>query len=134
MPGRRSKVLTEVELELMDVVWEQGEATAGSVMEALSPERTGEAARSTVRTMLRILEKKGYLKHREEGRSYVYRPVIDREEARRRMIRHLADRISRGSTNLLVRYILELEETSREELEEIKRWIEEKTREQEEEG
>lgn len=132
MPGRKSKVLTEVELELMDAVWEQGECTAGSVMDALSPERQGEAARSTVRTMLRILEKKGYLKHREEGRSYIYRPVVDREEARRRMIRHLADRISKGSTHLLVRYILELEETSGEELEEIRRWIEEKTKDEEE--
>lgn len=129
MPGRPSKVLTEVELELMHIVWEQGEATTASVREALSSKR--ESAGSTVRTMLGILERKGYLKHRVKGNRYIYKPVIDRKEATRRMICHLADRICEGSTNLLMKYMLELEEVSGEELEEIKRWIEEKEQEKE---
>lgn len=127
MPVRKSKVLTEVELEFMEVVWEQGEATARSVLEVLYPTR--KPAESTVRTMLLILEQKGYLTHRVEGRTYVYRPVVDREEASKRMIQHLADRISGGSTDVLVKRIMELEKISEEELGEIKRRIEEKEQE-----
>ena len=129
MPGKPSKVLTEVELELMHIVWEQGEATSRSVLEALTSKR--ESSDSTVRTMLRILERKGYLAHRMEGRMYVYRPVVNRDEALRRMVHHLADRMCEGSTNLLVRHVLESEEIPWEELEEIKRWIEEKEQERE---
>lgn len=129
MPARKSKVLTEAELELMEIVWEQGEATAYSVRKAQSSTRA--SARSTVRTMLRVLENKGYLKHRVEERTYVYRPVIDREEASRRMIRHLADRITGGATNLLVKCILDVEEISGEQLAEMKGWISEKEQEEE---
>ena len=116
------QVLTEVELEFMEIVWEQGEATAQSVQETLFSMR--QLADSTVRTMLQILERKGYLAHRAEGRTYVYRPVIDQEEATRKMIQHLADRVSGGSMNVLVKRILELGKISEEELEEAKRRIE----------
>lgn len=122
MAGRRSKVLTDVELEFMEVVWDQGEVTARSVVDALYTTR--KLADSTVRTMLQILEQKGYLAHRAEGRTYVYRPVIDQEEATRKMIQHLADRVSGGSMNVLVKRILELGKISEEELEEAKRRIE----------
>ena len=132
MPGRRSKVLTEVELELMEIIWEQGESTAASVRKALSSTR--QSARTTVRTMLEILERKGYLRHRAEGRIHVYEPVIDREEGTRRMIRYLADRISGGSTSLLVQHILKVEQMSGEELNQIKHWVEEEAKEQEGEG
>ena len=135
MAPRRSEILTEVELEFMDVVWDQGEATARDVLDALY--ETKKPAESTVRTMLRIMERKGYLTHRVEGRTYIYRPALDRDEATRQVIRHLADRISKiskGSADPLVKRILEVEEISSEELEEIKRWIEEKAREQEDEA
>ena len=134
MAAERSNVLAEVELELMDVIWEQREATAQSVQRMLRSRRR--VTNSTIRTMLRILERKGYLKHRVEGRArmYVYEPVIDREEATRRIVRHLADRISGGSTNLLVQRILEVEGISAEEVEEIRRKIEERAKEQKEEG
>ena len=121
MPGRKSKVLTDVELEFMEVVWDQGEVTARSVVDALYATR--KPADSTVRTMLQILEQKGYLTHRVEGRTYVYKPVVGREEATTRMIQHLADRVSGGSMNVLVKRIAELGKISAEELEEAKRRI-----------
>ena len=127
MPARKSKVLTEVELEFMEIVWEQGEVTARSMVDILYPRR--KPAESSIRWMLQNLENKGYLEHRLEGRTYVYRPVVAREEATRKMIQHLADRISGGSTDVLVTRIMELEKISEEELEEIKRRIEEKEQE-----
>lgn len=127
MPARKSKVLTEVELEFMEIVWEQGEVTARSMVDILYPRR--KPAESSIRWMLQNLENKGYLEHRLEGRTYVYRPVVAREEATRKMIQHLADRISGGSTDVLVKRIMELEKISEEELEEIKRRIEEKEQE-----
>lgn len=124
MAAGELRVLTRVESEFMEVIWEQGEATARSVLEALYERK--KPAEATVRTMLRIMEQKGYLTHRVEGRTFVYRPMIGREEATRMMIQHLADRISEGSMGLLVKRILEMEDISEEELEEIRQWIDEK--------
>lgn len=132
MPARTSKVLTEAEQELMEVVWELGRGTAEAIREALSSLR--EASNSTVRTILRILERKGYVRHCEQNGVFVYEPVIDREEATRRMIRHLADRVSEGSTSLLVQHILKVEPLSGEELKRIKEWVEEEVEAQEGEG
>lgn len=109
MDRRRPRVLTEAELEMMDIVWQQGQATAQSIQEVFcSAQRP---ANSTIRTILRILERKGYLTHHVEEKTYVYRPAIDQEDASRQMIRHLADRISGGCVRGLLEQILELEES-----------------------
>ena len=107
MPGRRPKVLTEAELELMDTMWELGEATAQSIQEASPSSR--KPSNSTVRTILRGLEQKGYVRHRAEGRIYVYEPVLGRDEAARKMVQDVAHRISGGSAKVLIQRILELE-------------------------
>ena len=73
MARKKSATLTEAELRLMDIVWEKGKATVGDVVEAL-PGRTP-LAYNTVLTTMRILEQKGYLKHEENGRAYVYQAV-----------------------------------------------------------
>ena len=82
---RKSPILTETELRLMDVLWEKGKATVSEVVAALSrPEKA--PAYSTVLTMLRILTEKGYARHEKEGRAYVYHPVVLEAESVRVML------------------------------------------------
>jgi predicted transcriptional regulator len=113
---KKSPNLTEAELRLMDVVWEKGEATVSEVAEAL-PRELG-LAYNTVLTTMRILEEKGFLRHTKskEGRAFVYRAVVGRDEASRTALRYLVSRFFRNSPELLVLNLLEDEELSRKEL------------------
>ena len=120
MARKKSPNLTEAELRLMDVVWEKGEATVSEVAEAL-PRDLG-LAYNTVLTTMRILEEKGFLRHSKskEGRAFVYRAVVGRDEASRTAVRYLVSRFFRNSPELLVLNLLEDEEISRKELRRIR--------------
>ena len=123
MARKKSPNLTEAELRLMDVVWEKGEATVSEVAEAL-PRELG-LAYNTVLTTMRILEEKGFLQHTKskEGRAFVYRAVVGREEASRTAVRYLVSRFFRNSPELLVLHLLEDEELSGRELRRIRELI-----------
>jgi BlaI family transcriptional regulator, penicillinase repressor len=123
VPRQKSSTLTEVELRLMNVVWQKGPATAGEVLEALPKDPP--TAYSTVVTMLRILEEKGYLRHTKESRAFVYHPVVDRTEASRNAVRHLVRKFFNGSPELLVLNVLEHEWMDAKELKRLKKLIEE---------
>jgi predicted transcriptional regulator len=86
---KKSLILTDHELRLMDVLWQREEATVADVVEALPPPAL---AYSTVLTTLRTLEQKGYIAHEEDGRAYVYHPVVQRDDAAKSAMRHLVDR------------------------------------------
>ena len=105
MPPSKSPTLTEAELRLMDVLWEKGPSTVQQVLEAL-PTRPS-LAYNSVLTTIRILEKKGYVKHAKDGRAYVYMPLVERAEATRSEISHLLHRFFKNSHELLVLNILE---------------------------
>jgi len=117
---RKSPTLTEVELELMDVLWEKGRATVSEIVEALPDERL---AYSSVLTMMRILEQKGYVEHEKEGRAFVYRPVVDRQQAQKSVIGYLLKRFFNNSPELLVVNLLETEELGPAEIEKLKEMI-----------
>ena len=87
MPPRKSATLTEAELRLMEVLWGKGSATVQQVLEALP--RRPRLAYNSVLTTIRILEKKGYLKHVKDGRAHVYIPLIGRDDATRTAVRQL---------------------------------------------
>ncbi|MCU1233142.1 MAG: transcriptional repressor, CopY family [Candidatus Solibacter sp.] len=120
MARKKSPNLTEAELRLMDVVWDKGEATVSEIAEAL-PRELG-LAYNTVLTTMRILEEKGFLRHTKskEGRAFVYRPVVGRDEASRTAVRYLVSRFFRNSPELLVLNLLEDEELSGKELRRIR--------------
>jgi predicted transcriptional regulator len=120
---KRSPNLTEAELRLMDVLWERGSSTVADVAEAL-PKELG-LAYNTVLTTMRILEEKGYLTHSksEEGRAFVYRPLVGRQEAGRNAVRYLVSRFFRNSPELLVLNLLEDEELSEPELRRIRQLL-----------
>ena len=120
MARKKSLNLTEAELRLMDVIWEKGSATVGEVAEAL-PGEPG-LAYNTVLTTLRILEEKGYLEHTKskEGRAFVYRALVGRNEAGRNAVRYLVSRFFRNSPELLVLNLLEDENLDARELARIR--------------
>ena len=116
----RLKNLGEVEQSVMDYIWSRGSTTAEACREALATTRPMKD--STIRTVLRRLEEKGFLRHTKakEGRAFVYRAVVDREQASRTAVRHLVSRFFRNSPELLVLNLLEDEELSRKELRRIR--------------
>ncbi len=120
MARKKSLNLTDAELRLMDVIWEKGAATVGEVAEAL-PKEPG-LAYNTVLTTLRILEEKGYLEHTKskEGRAFVYRALVGRNEAGRNAVRYLVSRFFRNSPELLVLNLLEDENLDARELARIR--------------
>ena len=116
MPRPKSLSLTEAELRLMDVIWDKGRATVAEVAEALPKDL--DLAYNTVLTTLRILEDKGYLKHSKskEGRAFIYRAVVSREQASRSAVKHLLRRFFGNSAEALVLNLLEDEKLGEEEL------------------
>jgi len=120
---KKSPHLTDAELRLMDVVWEKGKATVSEVVERLPEDLP--LAYSTVLTTLRILENKGYLRHTKDGRSFVYRPVVRREEARESAITHLLRRFFEDSPELLMLNLMERRKIGARELARLRKRIEE---------
>ena len=123
MPRKASPALTDAEARVMAVLWRLESATVGDVVAALVPERT--VSYSTVQTILRILEDKQYVVHAKVARAFIYRPVVDQRQARRRALRHLATRMFNGSPSLLVMNVLHDEEMDPHELQRLKKLIEE---------
>lgn len=121
MARRRSPTLTDVEARIMAVLWQQEQATVADVVAALQARRS--PSYSTVQTMLRILEQKGYVAHEKIGRAFVYRPIIDQRQARRSALSHLVSRLFEGSPALLVLNVLEDERIDPAELERLKKLI-----------
>ena len=122
MPPTKSATLTEAELRLMDVLWQQGSSTVQQVLEALPGKSP--LAYNSVLTTIRILEKKGYVRHIKDGRAYIYRALVEREEASRSEIRHLAHRFFQNSHEMLVLNILEERGVDAEELNRLRQLLE----------
>jgi len=123
MPRRRSPALTDAETRIMAVLWERTTATVADDVAALNKKRT--VSYSTVQTILRILEGKGYVSHEKVGRAFIFRPRVDERQARRRALRHLMTRMFNGSPSLLVLNVLEDEQIDSDELVRLKKVIEE---------
>lgn len=121
MARRKSPTLTEVELELMEVLWNKREATVSDIVDAYDEPKP---AYSTVLTMMRILEQKGYVSHNKEGRAFVYKPRVDRKQAQKSAIGYLLSRFFNNSPELLMVNLLEDEEMSPAEIERLKEMIE----------
>lgn len=122
MARSRSATLTEAELRIMNVLWQKGSATVHEVLQALPAEPA--LAYNSVLTIVRILEKKGYVKHAKDKRAHVYTPCIDRKDASRFEVRHLVSRFFGNSDELLVLNILEEKSIDPEELERVRQLLE----------
>jgi predicted transcriptional regulator len=118
MPPRKSITLTEAELRLMKLLWARGESAVSDLVAAI-PE--GEAlAYTSVLTTIRILEQKGYVRHRQEGRAFVYSPCVEEHEASRSEIRHMMQRFFGNSRERLLLSLLGDDEIDPKELKRLK--------------
>lgn len=121
MPPKKSNTLTEAELRLMKILWRRGESAVTDLVAAMPD---GEAlAYNSVLTTIRILEQKGYVEHRQEGRAFVYRPCVLEHEAGRSEVRHVLNRFFGNSREQLLLSLLGDGEISAEELERLKEAI-----------
>ena len=105
MPPRQSGTLTEAELRIMNVLWGKGSGTVQQVLDSITEKPV--LAYNSVLTTIRVLERKGYLKHLKDGRAHVFTPVVGRKEATRSEIRHLVSRFFKNSHEQLVLNLLE---------------------------
>lgn len=112
--------LTDREASLMDVLWERGPSTVAEVRDHLADD----LAYTTVLTILRNLEAKGYVRHDEEGRAHRYSAAIDRDAAQRSALRALKQKLFRGSTELLLTRLVSDEKLSATEVERIRQLLE----------
>jgi predicted transcriptional regulator len=118
------KLLTEVETELMTILWKLGEGTVNDVIAALPGER--KLAYTSVSTMLRILEQKQVIESRKEGRGHVYVPRLAKEAYEAVTLRHLVKRVFDGTPSSLVRRLLDDKNLSEEDLKTIRELIDER--------
>ncbi len=121
MARKKSGTLTDAEHRIMEVVWDKGTATVAEVADALAG-KDG-TAYTTILTMMRILQVKGYLGCRKQGRAHVYAPKVDRDTAARKAVRQLLTKFFAGSPGELVLSFLREEELTPEELDDLKKKI-----------
>ena len=117
--------LGRLEMQIMNVVWEKGKATVHEVKEALGKGR--KPAYSTILTMMRKIEAKGYLEHDVDDRTYVYRPTISQDAARKSILGDIMDRLFAGSPTLLLNSLVEQDRIDEKELSQLKKLINEAT-------
>ncbi|MGE3171319.1 MAG: BlaI/MecI/CopY family transcriptional regulator [Planctomycetota bacterium] len=114
----RTHQLGELQLAIMRVLWARGEATAGDVHAALAAERG--LAPTTIATMLRKMEDKGVVAHREEGRAFVYRAAVQSDQVHRHMVGDLVERLFDGDPLRLVNHLVEQGEIELGELDDLR--------------
>ena len=115
--------LTDAQREIMEIVWERGEVTVSQVRSALAERR--ELARNTVQTMIVRLEDKGWLKHREEGRTFIYSANRPRTASLGAKVSQMVDRLFSGSPEDMVTALMEYRGLSKEEAQRIRAMIDE---------
>jgi predicted transcriptional regulator len=115
------KMLTDVELELMTILWKLGEGSVADVIEGLPKNR--DLAYTSVSTILRILEQKDVVTTRKEGRGHIYIPRLKKPDYEAKAVKHVVDRVFEGTPIALVRQLLDAGELNESELQEIKNLI-----------
>jgi predicted transcriptional regulator len=118
MPPKKSITLTEAELRLMKILWQRGESVVSDLVAAMPEGET--LAYNSVLTTVRILEQKGYVDHRQDGRAFVYRPCVAEHEASRSEVRHMLNRFFGNSRERLLLSLLGDDEISPAELQRLK--------------
>jgi predicted transcriptional regulator len=114
--------LSRREREIMDILYQRGKASASEVRESMD----NPPGYSAVRAMLRVLETKGHVTHREQGLKYVFAPAVAREKAKRGVLKHLVDTFFNGSAEQAVAALLDMSASrlTREELDRMSQMIE----------
>ena len=124
--GPDPRLLTELELEIMQTLWTHGEGTVRDAQAQLS-ER--ELAYTTVSTVLRILEQKGVVSSRKDGRAHIYTPLLSRAEHEALAVHHLVKRVFDGEPQGLVAHLIDVDDLGADELARLRTLIDERLKE-----
>ena len=116
--AKLEKPLTEVELELMNVIWELNSCTVKDVQKGVQQIR--DLAYTSVATMMKILEQKGVLKSKKDDRVHTYEPIVSREDYETASLKHLSDNVFRGDPSSMVMRLISENKLSNEDLQNIK--------------
>ena len=123
MTRRKLPCLSPAETEILRLVWRRSEATVQQVCEELPAQR--QIGYATVQTLLRRLEKKGYVRHRAVGKAYVFYPAVEREHVIKRSVNEFLERLFGGDPLPLMEHLAEHGRIRAEDLERLKRLVEE---------
>jgi BlaI family transcriptional regulator, penicillinase repressor len=115
---------TDRELDLMDVIWERGPSTVSEVRDHLADE----LAYTTVLTILRTLEEKGYVTHDEEGRAHRYRALVEKQKAEKSAVTKLVKKLFKGSPEALLTQLVSDRKLTAEDLKRMRQLIDEQLR------
>lgn len=113
---------TDRELEIMNILWEEGSATVKEAREVVGKE----TPYTSVLSIFQTLEQKGHIRHEREGRAYRYYPLVEREEAGKRALHYVLDRLFQGSPQALVTSLVANNRVDEEELAELSRILRER--------
>ena len=119
-------VLTSREMDVMNVLWRLGSGTVSEVRKGLADD----LAYTTVLTILRTLEKKGHIRHEEEGRAHRYVPIVEKEEAQEGAVRRVTRKLFSGSSELLMAHLLAEKGLSEEQLRRLRSLVDERLNEE----
>jgi len=117
---KQSRKLSPANLEIMKVVWEKGEVTINDVVEVINAKRKNKVRRTTVQVQMNRLEEYGWLRHTEEGRTYVYSAVVEKQKTRREILEDIKNRVFGGSRAELVKCLIEDADVPPEEIKELR--------------
>jgi predicted transcriptional regulator len=118
---------TERELDALKILWDRGEATVRDLSDALNG-RGAELAYTTVLSLLQVMEQKGLVAHRREGKAYIYTPKIERERTFRQMAASFLNRVFEGAVDEYLVHALQSRKFSQRELQELEEMIAEAKR------
>ena len=117
--GRRTiKPLTATELEMMNVIWRIGPCTVAQVIEQLGPQR--DLAYTSVSTIVRILEQKGFVTSEKAGRGHLYSATLAKDSYQAASLKHLVSNVFDGTPTLLVQRLLDSDALTEEDLAQIR--------------
>jgi BlaI family transcriptional regulator, penicillinase repressor len=120
--------LAELQLAIMSVLWDQGEATVAQVRESLEAANRP-LAHTTIATMISRMETEGHLEHRSQGRANIYRPLLHRDAVSRDMVSDLAGRLFGGDVTQMVAHLLADSDVTQDEIQRLKKLVRDKEKE-----
>ncbi len=117
---KRDRKLSPANLEIMKVAWENGDVTINDVVKAINAKRKNKIRRTTIQVQMNRLEDYGWLKHSEQGRTYVYSAVVEKQKTRREILEDIKNRVFGGSRAELVKCLIEDTDVTPEEIKELR--------------
>ena len=115
------KRLGKLELEVMKLIWSAGRATVRDIWGKLYPDR--QLAYTTIATVMRKLENKGFVKHDEKDRTYIYRPLVNQEKVSQGILKEMIDGFFDGSAAKLVSTMIQCKQLTEDDLDQLQRMI-----------